>query len=504
MFKVLRPTKDAYITDRYVDGAPQVSSNVGAAGSLDLMKLYGYNVSGSSPVTELTRLLVQFDLSALRTAVALGQVDLNHPSFSCHLYLYDVYGGQPTPSNFTVNVYPLSQSFDEGLGRDVVMYSDHDVCNWLTGSLASGSWHVSGCGLGGGATQACDYITASAGLSTVASQLFVDGTEDLNVDVTSIVSATLAGALPDAGFRVSYTSTIEADTHTYFVKRFAGRTAYNSDVRPRLLVRYDGSIQDDTTTPYLDAANYLFLYNYVRSAPANLVSGSSSIVGKNSLVLRLVARSVVSGTNQPYSLVFSASQHFSGINPVTGLYSASMTVSSTDPNLVQELAASGSVTLTPVWGSLDGTLSFLTASSVSFLPPQRGATSLGPRQLNVTTVGIPETLGTTVTPTVRVNVFDYTTPIFQARRLPVDVPGAVVRDAHYQVRDAVSNGVAVPFDTVTNSTRLSSDAAGMFFVLDTSNLTPEHSYVIDVMTVVAGNQQLYKAASPVFRVSDLR
>jgi len=507
MFKILRPLKDAYITNRVIDSSPQTGSNVGGAASLDLFKLYGASFSGTgssrTPNVELSRLLVQFDLSSLRTLLAAQHIDPGDPSFSCRLHLHDVYGGQPTPMNFSVSVFPLSSSFDEGLGRDVVLYSDTDVCNWQSGSFASGSWLVSGCGRAGGNTGACDYLTASTfiagGASLKSSQTFVDGTEDLDVDVTTIVSATLAGLLPDAGFRISFDSTLENDQHTYFVKRFAGRTAFNEDLRPKLYVRYDDSVQDDTGNLYMDSRSYLFLYNYVRSMPSNLASGSAltPITGPNSLILQL--RTAVSGGL--YSLYFTGSQHSRGRFPVTGLYSASVLVPSSDVQLLPQWQASGSVTFTPIWQSLDGTTTYLTGSTIRALPPQRSAASLDPRNFVVTILGLQGSHRTSEQTTLHVNIFDYSSAyLTRYVRLPVELPGVVVRDVHYQVRDADSDRVAIPFDLTNNSTRVSNDSAGMYFKLDFSNLSAAHRYVIDVLVVTGDNQQLYKAASAAFRV----
>lgn len=506
MFKVLRPTKDAYITNRVIDGSFQTGSNVGGAGSLDLFKIYGLTSSGTgsvkTPNTELSRLLIKFDLGPLRDQIAAGLVDPGHSSFSCRLHLHDVYGGQPTPQNFSVSVYPLSASFDEGLGRDVVLYSDTDVCNWASGSI-SGSWFVSGCGRAGGNTAGCDYLTAStfiaAGASLKSAQFFAAGTEDLDVDVTTVVSATLAGLLPDVGFRVSFDPTLEGDQHTYFVKRFASRTAFNEDLRPKLYVRFDDSIQDDTDNLFLDSRSYVFLYNYVRSFPSNLTSGSAqtAISGSNSLVLQLLT-AVSGGT---YSLYFSGSQHVKGRFPTMGIYSSSVLISSTDVLLAPQLRASGSIDFTPIWQSVDRTVPYLTGSVIRAYPPQRGPQSLDPRNLVVTVLGLSDAHLSTERTVLRINIFDYTAPyLTQAVKLPVELPGTVVRDVHYQVRDANSNRVAIPFDLTTNSTRVSNDAIGMYFKLDMSSLSENHTYVIDVMIVTGDNRQLYKAASAAFRV----
>lgn len=492
MFKVLRPIKDAYITNRVVNEERQTSANVGAGGSLDLFKLYGitHTTSGTTrtPNTELSRILVKFDLDPLRQLVTAGKVDVNNPSFSCHLYLHDVYGGQPTPSNFTVDVYPLSASFKEGLGRDVVFYSDYDVCNWLTGSDGV-PWFVTGCAAGG--ASACDYLNAS-----VAQQTFVTGEEDLNVDVTSFVSSALAGG-PDEGFRISFAAALEGDNHTYFVKRFASRTAYNQDLHPKLLVKYDDSIQDDTNNMFLDSAGTMFLRNYVRNVRTNLLSSSTPVTGLNSLILQLVTP-VSGGT---YSLYFTGSQHYSGLNAQVGLYSASVTVPSTIPALQVQLQASGSITFTPIWQSLDGTVAYLTGSTFKLYPPQRGARALDPKVFEVSVTGLRDRLKADEQTILRVNIFDRTSPVLlHPVKLPVELPGVVIRDVHYQVRDAVTKRVAIPFDTTKNSTRISNDSSGMYFKFDASNLTVGHTYVIDVLIVTGDSQQYHEAVSPAFRV----
>lgn len=500
MYKVLKPIKDTYITNRYVNNVPQVTANVGAAGSLDLFKLYGVTSTASGttsvPNTELSRLLVQFDLDPLRELVEAGAVDPGDPSFSCHLRMSDVYGGQPTPSNFTVNVCPMSASFDEGLGRDVVFYSDSDVCNWLTGSSTSGAWLVEGCGFSGSAGPTpCDYIIDPL---FEASQAFKTGLEDLYVDITSIVSATLAGALPDEGLRISFDPSMEDNQYTYFVKRFASRSAYNEDKRPNILVKFDDSIQDDTNDGvFLDSTSYLFLYNYVRSGLTNLMSGSSAITGADSIILQLTTP--VSGGI--WSGYFTGSQHTRGVFPVTGIYSCSVDILSSDPLLQPQWQASGSITFTPIWQSLDGTLPYLTGSTFKAYPPQRGAQSLAPHRFVVSVYGVADELDACEKTTLRVNIFDYSAPyVTTALKLPVDLPGIVVRDVHYQVRDVMSDQVVVPFDTKNNSTRVSSDSTGMYFTLDASNLKSGNSYIIDVMVFTDNNKQLYKSASPAFRI----
>lgn len=509
MFKILHADKDTYITNRVINGTYVSASNVGAAGTLDLYKLYGFSstttASVTTPNTELTRLLIHFNLQALRDAVSAGTLDHGNGSFNCTLKLFDVYGGQPTPTNFTVSVFPLSASFDEGTGRDIVLYGDRDIANWLTASV-SGAWYATGCASGGLAGTLVDYVTASSailnGRNLEVKQLFSTGTENLSVDVTTIVSATLSGLLPDVGFRITLSESLERDTHSYFVKRFVSHTAFDKSLQPQLVVKFDDSIQDDSQALYLDSQSYIFLYNYVRQAPANLTSGSSltQITGSNSLILKLQAYGVSGATD----FVFTGSQHKYGTFPVVGVYSASVNIASTNATLTSLFLQSGSyIKVTPVWGSLDGTVAFTTGSAIKLFGPQRGSSQLAPKNLNVSVYGLQDSHFTTDVAMLRVNIFDYTSPLLTVVKTPIEHPGTIFRDVHYQVRDAVSHDVVIPFDTTYNSTRCSSDASGMFFKLDMSNLTSDRSYVIDVLVVTSGIRHVYKAASPTFRVSDM-
>jgi hypothetical protein len=502
MYRTLKPKKDAYITDRVVKDVRSHTANVGAAGSLDLFKLYGTTLSGTYPNIELSRLLIQFELQPLRDLVLAGKIDITNPSFACTLKLFDVYGGQPNPSNFTATVFPLSRSFDEGLGRDVVFYADKDSCNFLTSSLVGGAWLASGCNLGGGLPAALDFITASAvGVSVGGSQLFITGEENLEVDVTTAISATLTGQIPDQGFRIALEQSIENNNRSYFVKRFASRTAFNEDKHPRLIVRYDDSIQDDSQSLFLDSQSFLFLYNYVRAASSNITSGSSltQITGSNSLILKL-STEISGGT---YEFIFTGSQHSSGRNPTTGIYSASVYIPSTNSIIVSKLQQSSSIKFKPIWGSLDGTTTYLSGAAISCFPPQRGAQSIDPRKFVISVFGIQDSHPTDDSPVVRAHIFDFTTPFFQAARLPVELPGVTIRDVHYQVRDVITNVIAVPFDTIKNSTRLSSDASGMYFKLDMISLTKDRTYVIDILIVTGNDRQVHKNVSKSFRVTDL-
>jgi hypothetical protein len=510
MYKILKADKDAYITNRFIkiasSGSLRTGSNVGAAGTLDLFKLYGVTFADNNPSfpnLELSRILIHFDLQPIKDLIYSSSININHKTFNCSLKLFDVYGGQTTPSNFDVSIFPMSKSFDEGVGRDVVYYSDYDACNFSSSSIGT-SWEMSGSGKGGGAEEVCDYITSSVdlgGTNLEVTQHFSTGEEDLTVDVTKIVSATLAGILPDSGFRLSLKSNLEDDKYSYFVKRFSSRTAYDSTKHPRLIVRYDDSVQDDSQNLRFDQNSTIFLRNYLHGEPANILSGSSltSITGSNSLLLKLVT--AVSG-NGSYSLIFTGSQHSDGVNYYPGLYSASFTIPQTNQTLYKELQHSGSVTFTPIWLSLDESVAYFTGSKLTVYPSQRSNSTIDFKNYVVTTSGLQALHRTDEKVFIRLNIFDHTSPTIKLVKRPIELSGVVVRKAYYQVRDISTNEIILSFDETYGSTKVSSDFSGMYFVLDTSNLMKERSYVIDVMLVLGGTKKTFKSVSNVFKISD--
>lgn len=515
MYRALKADKDAYITDRIIKGARRTSANTGEAGTLDLYKVYGLNKSGSDSLSELTRLLVHFDLDPLREAHASGALDITSPTFNVKLKLYDVYGGQTTPRNFTVKVYPLSQSWDEGRGRDVVFYQDSDVVNFLTASYSNGSvstWFVSGANAKGFLGSADIDVIASGNLGAgvvnfAATQTFVDGAEDLLVDVTQVVSATLAGLMPDHGFRVSFTETQEDDTRTRFVKRFGSRQAVDFNKRPQLIAKYDDSKISHQSAFYFDEPGTIFMQKYVRGAPANVVSGSSltQITGADCMLLKTWTYYSTSSGYQEFAQYTTASQHLVGSTYTTGLYSATFTINSSEPNLlnlIKNASLSGSnqhVKFNQVWSSFDETVAYLSATLEVRLPD----TTLGPFRSREYHVNVPNTaIEYSPTDTVRFRcfVFDRLNPTYTYVRVPQEEKSLIL-EAHYSVRDVISDTVIVPFDRTHNSTRMSADSDFLYFDVWMETLVPGRSYALDVMIVDGGQEEIVYDASPAFRVA---
>lgn len=509
MFRILPATKDTYITNRVIRNTFRATdTNVGQAGTLDLFKLAGESnfiadgpfISGTTEPIELSRILIKFDLNPLR-ALTGSILDITHPSFKCMLQMYDVLGGQTLPSNFRVIAFPLSKSFDEGVGMDVIAFEDIGATNYITASVSGDmavTWSQSGANAQGFiGQQNIDVMTGSAAVGNVfATQLFETGAEDLSIDVTKIVSATLVGLLPDHGFRISFSGTQETDGRTRFVKRFATRHSTNTRIRPRIFATFDDSIQDNSQNFYFDVSGSLFLNSFIRGQPANIVSGSAltQITGSDSLIVTLTSGSV-SGT---FTKSVFASQHQIGNNYITGIYSASFAIPSNNNLLSGAIINYGSATFDVAWGSIDGTVPFH-SSTLVIQALQRTSFLQLPEGLKVSITNMRDVYKSSESVRFRVYAQDDGFN-FIFSKLPIEEPSVVFDKMFYQIIDTNSDEIIVPFDTMTNSTKLSTDSDGMFFDIYMGDLQSGRTYAIDLLLIEGGTQQIFEHVRGSFQV----
>ena len=370
MYRILSASKDTYITNKIVKNSFRVTdANVGKAGTLDLFKLYNENtISGESNPIELSRLLLKFPIQEITSMDADKTLDISDSSFKCYVKLFDVYGGQTTPSKFTVILMPLSQSFDEGSGMDIVSFSDLDTANFVTASHSNGSpvsWNLQGANASGSlGDENIDVIVsgtldANTGpISLSPFQYFDNGDEDLVIDVTTIISGTVAGLIPDYGFCLALSGAFETNDKTYFVKRFSSKDSIIPSKRPQLVVKFDDSTRDNHQDFIFNVTSSLYLQNYHRDSLSNMLSGSSAteLTGNNCLVVKIESGS--------YKKTVNVSQAKRGRHSLAGVYSASFAIDSYNTTLYKEANLTGSITFNEVWTNSNETITYLSSSLV--------------------------------------------------------------------------------------------------------------------------------------------
>lgn len=507
MYLVFTASKDTYITNKIINSSTRATdANLGAASTIDLFKLYDEtNISGETSPRELSRGLIKFNLDDISASLK-SKTSFDHSSFNCVLKLHDVQGNQIAPSDFSLAVFPLSKSFDEGLGRDVSGLSYLDRTNWLTASFTNTNnvWNGSGAGasgsLGSSNIDIIEYGTIVAGTQTylVSTQAFEKGSEDLEVDVTTIVSGAMCGVLPNHGFLIAYSGSQETDHQSRFVKRFASRHSRSPYIRPKLIVRYDDSRLDSNENFEFNVTSSLFLESFSRGSRTNLISGSaaSSVTGHNCILLKLHTGS--------FSTIFTGSQYYSSGVPSTGIYSASFAIDqyvseSVTPvgTLAQFAAASGSITFGQEWLSTDENVSYFSGSLT--IDTQNNTNTGVSKNIAVNITNLAPEYKSSDTPELKVFVRDLVAQ-HKSVRMPRRLPSLVLNQAYYRIRDPYIGKILTPFVKNGNGTRISSRKDGMYFKPSLAHLPAGKSYTIDILVVENGIDRIYETNS-IFKVN---
>jgi len=507
MHKILTASKDTYITNKIIkNNFRATDANVGSAGTLDLFKLYNENtLSGETNPIELSRLLIKFPISDIVELESNGEIDINDNSFKCVLKLHDVYGGQTTPSNFKAILFPLAKEFDEGTGMDVVSFSDVGATNFITASILDGSaveWDAPGAKASGslGSANLDVYVSGSlagpSGTSIVdlsSTQFFETGREDLVLDVTKIVSGTVSGQIPDNGFLIGFSGSYEKNDRSYFVKRFASRDAQVSSLRPKLSILFDDSTTDRHSDFIFNVTSSLYIRNFQYGNLANIVSDTAgtTLTGENCMILKLESGS--------FKKTYNVSQALQGRHRQAGIYSASFAVSSFETLLYDQANLTGSITFNEVWSNSEETVTYL-SSSLTIKKAQRSLTnSQNQNNLLVTVLNVSDRYRDNEKVNVRVFAESRDRQITLVRT-PYEKKSQIYSEMFYRIRDVVDGKIIIDFDTDSNSTKLSTDADGMFFTFYTNSLPPGRIYSFDFLIKRNGKDTVITDAASKFRI----
>lgn len=481
MYRILTASKDTYITNKIINNKFRATdANLGQAGTLDLFKLYNEStITGETAPIENSRLLLKFDLAEVTKMHNEKIIDVGDASFKALLKLHDIYGGQTSPSNFKVISFPLSKSFDEGPGYDVVSYSDVGETNWVTSSFANGvvsTWSLTGASASGslGDTD-IDVITSgtvqgqNSAISLSSEMLFETGEEDLLLDVTNFVSASSKGLIDNHGFLIALSGTFETNNKSYFVKRFTSRNTLNTANRPKLIIKFNDTIFDNHENFEYDTTGSLYLHNFKRGSLSNLISGSGGpeVTGADCMILKIESGS--------FSKQFNVSQVPRGSSRLTGIYSSSFAISSFDTTLYDHVLSSGSITFNEIWSNSSQTVTYL-SSSIKIKQSNRNKIDLGEQRVVTRILNLKGRYRQTEKVRLRVFVENADRELI-LRKTPFITPSELYANMCYRVRDFESGEIIIPFDDA--ATKLSHDTKAMYFDFYMSSIPKGRTYVFD-------------------------
>jgi hypothetical protein len=238
-----------------------------------------------------------------------------------YLRLFNAAHAYSVPRNYDLEIRTVSTSWTEGRGVDLDEYSDSDVSNWISASSNAG-WSSEG-----GDFHATPAYSQSYG---------TDGTEDLEVDVTTVVEQWLAGTKQNYGLLIKISGSAESTpTTSLYTKRFFSRSSEFFFKRPVIEARYNSAKKDKRANFFYSSSlstaaenlNTIYFYNYHRGILRNIPA-----IGTGNIYVSLFSGST-SPTGSALTLVADGTNVTAGSPTVvtggwvsTGVYSASFAI----------------------------------------------------------------------------------------------------------------------------------------------------------------------------------
>lgn len=229
------PSQDTTIYTEYS------TLNSGLDEILDLSK----NLSVTYPDSSSTsRILIKFDNTDITDAVAKSGAN-----FTASLKLYNA-KVEGIPTNFNIIVNPLYESWDMGTGRFNNIPVVEDGCSWqYRFANQINAWDVTG--LPSNVTSS--FFNGNQGgaawyTSSFSQSFNYFSTKDINVDVTPIVAEWTSSIIPNNGFVIRNTGSIEFDKNYIYSFNFFSRDT-NTIYSPCLEFKWDDSTFNTGSTP---------------------------------------------------------------------------------------------------------------------------------------------------------------------------------------------------------------------------------------------------------------
>lgn len=266
MHKFFHVVQDTYISSGSNVGTTGVSErdqNFGKDAILELKKVFFNKTYNSN-----TRVLVQFNNTEIKNYISSSNISSGN--YSASLRLYESNGTQGLSEEYSISVHPLLEQWAEGVGKFGDDPKTTDGCSYTFRTNVndiSQSWTTPG------------GTIADVSASFMAGQLtqsFKNESPDININITSILQAQLDGVIPNYGFLLKLSGSIETRSTSFEdLKFFSGQT--NTIYNPRIELKHDdhviatgsatGSLLPLDTTGTVD--NYLYKKSFRESYKVN-------------------------------------------------------------------------------------------------------------------------------------------------------------------------------------------------------------------------------------------
>jgi len=462
-------------------------ANAGEADVMEVFSIYGRQSTSSA---ELSRILVNFPVSKIKTDRTAGKLPASG-SVSFYLKLYNAKTSKTVPKDYKLVVMPVSQSWEEGDGLDLEGYKDQTKdgvgSNWINAASGTTWKSFAGDTIVGGS-----YKTGSD--VPIYSQSFSTGLEDVEIDITGLVEHWIAETIPrygvgvhlSASYEAFYSSSLgvgietgsvldnrEGARKSYYTKRLFARGTQYFFKRPNIEARWNSVTRDDRGDFYYssslasntDNLNTLYLYNYVRGRLTNIPGIGSTGEIYVTLYSGSSDNTAPSGSKLVLSVDAGAVTNVTGGCASTGIYTASLAITA---------AAKPLKTLFDIWHNDSNTEYFTGAIS-----PERHYASnhaLEPTYfMNIT--NLKDSYRSDEKPRFNLYVRNKNWNPNIYTKANSNPPSTNIRSASYRVFRLLDAYEAVPYGTGSQfHTGLSYDVSGNYFDFDMNTLDGGYAY----------------------------
>jgi hypothetical protein len=230
MFSQLFPSKDATLYSLYP------TTNTGLDPILEFTKPDQYNAS---------RILIQFDQAEIMSVLSdINNTPVASGSWEAYLRIY-ASQVESLPTVVPIIVNPVSQEWDQGTGRLANSPTTVNGVSWL--GPKTGSFWVTGSGTtssylsgstGGGSWYTSSYVTTSISQYTP---------QDLYINVTPIISQWSSSLIPNKGFILRVSESVENNQNYQYVLDYFSRDT-NTIYPPSLFFYWKNQVWDPDLT----------------------------------------------------------------------------------------------------------------------------------------------------------------------------------------------------------------------------------------------------------------
>jgi hypothetical protein len=209
----------------------QPDQNCGLDEVLEVSKVFYGNIK------DVSRALLKFDIEPLSASIASGDVTMS----SAELVLRET-ESEELPLDFTINIHPISQSWEMGKGTRFDNIETAGVTwNYREGDSSLRWVDVVNNGIPVFFGTSTGSFAGRGGVwysDLSSTQTFSYKTRDINANITSIVQSWLSGSIDNDGLIVKHTNAVEEDTNDYGILKFFSKET-NTIHQPKVRIGWD-------------------------------------------------------------------------------------------------------------------------------------------------------------------------------------------------------------------------------------------------------------------------